>query len=106
MKIEEYPFAEWLEGSIQAVAKLNPETIGIVARSGEKDMVFTGYFNASPEDKAIMAHHIYSDVILDTVRNNIDVIREALEEDDDCEPDDADLEMRFDPYLGSYTEDC
>lgn len=26
--------------------------------------------------------------------------------DRDYEPDDADLEMGFDPYLGCYTDDC
>ena len=80
MKIEDCPFAEWLEQSARAVVDLEPDTIGIVARSGKKDVVFTGYFNASAEDKAVMAHHIYSDVIMDTVKANIDTIREALEE--------------------------
>lgn len=28
------------------------------------------------------------------------------EEEDSYEPDDSDLEMGFDPYMGCYTDDC
>ena len=33
-------------------------------------------------------------------------IADKILEAEDCEPDDSQLEMGFDPYLGCYTDDC
>lgn len=71
------------------MVNLDPETIAIVARSGEKDVAFTAYFDCNAEDKSILAHHILSDVILDIVRANRDEIF-ADDDDDDEEEDEND----------------
>ena len=69
------------------MVNLDPETIAIVARSGEKDVAFTAYYNCNPEDKSVLVHHILSDVVLDIVRANRD---EVFADDDDGEEDEDD----------------
>lgn len=69
------------------MVNLDPETIAIVARSGERDMAFTAYYNCNPEDKSVLVHHILSDVVLDIVRANRD---EIFVDEDDGEEDDGD----------------
>ena len=70
------------------MVNLNPETIAIVARSGERDMAFTAYYDCNAEDKSVLAHHILADVILDIVRANRDEI--FADDDDDGEEDEDD----------------
>lgn len=70
------------------MVNLDPETIAIVARSGERDMAFTAYYNCNPEDKSVLVHHILSDVVLDIVRANRDEV--FADDDDDDEEEDED----------------
>lgn len=42
----------------------------------------TGYWNADAQDKAIFAHNIQSDIILDIVKQNADIIKRAMEEEE------------------------
>lgn len=68
-----HPYSQWLTESLQMIGERNPVSIGIVAilEGGE---TFTGYYNADATDKAVMAHNINSDVIMDVVRANADKI--------------------------------
>ena len=40
----------------------------------------TGYWNADTQDKAIFAHNIQRDIVLDIVQQNADIIKRAMEE--------------------------
>ena len=40
----------------------------------------TGYWNADAQDKAIFAHNIQSDIVMDIVQQNADIIKQAMEE--------------------------
>lgn len=74
--------ATWLESSISQIVAHKPRSLALVAidDSGE---VLTGYYNADVQDLAIMAHNIYSDAMLDVIRNNAALIKEMLEDAED-----------------------
>ena len=76
---ENVPYAEWLEDAVKTIFKEKPENIAICAKLESGDTL-TAYYNCDAEDKAVLAHHITSDAMLDTVLNNIDMVREALAE--------------------------
>lgn len=80
MDIECTPYAEWLEECIKLIFEEKPVCIAMVATldSGE---TMTGYYNASAQDKAVFVHHIQTDVTMDIVRANIDLVKNALEEE-------------------------
>lgn len=78
MKIEEAPYAEWLEGLLRTIFERNPKSMALVATL-EDDTTLTGYYMADAQDKAVFAHHIQSDAVLDTVLANADLIKEAIE---------------------------
>lgn len=69
-------FVEWLEDSISTIVNGKPSTVAIAARF-EDGNVLTAYYDADVEDKAMFAHHIYSDVILGIAKENADQIIEA-----------------------------
>lgn len=83
--LENCGFAPWLEETLPAIVELNPETIAISARNGEKDMVFTAYFNCNAEDKSVLAHHILSDVVMDIVMSNRELIINGEEGEEETE---------------------
>ena len=79
---------EWFEESLKAIFSREIESACIVAQ--DKDgYVLTGYYDADAQQKAVFAHNINSDAMLDVVVNNIGVIRDALDGLDDCEADDG-----------------
>lgn len=87
MDFENVPFAEWVEGLARSAFELKPAKMAFVATltNGETK---TAYYNAYAEDKAVFAHHIQSDVVMDIVIANADILREAMEGDDgegECE---------------------
>ena len=42
--------------------------------------VFTGYYNADATDKAVFAHNIQSDIVMDIIKANADTINGILED--------------------------
>ena len=42
--------------------------------------VFTGYYNADATDKAVFAHNIQSDIVMDIIKANADTISGILED--------------------------
>lgn len=77
--ITKQPYAVWLEESLKVIADENPACICFAATSPD-GTTFTGYYNADATDKAVFAHHIQSDVVMDIIRNNAEKIKEILGE--------------------------
>lgn len=78
--IRESPYAEFLENLCHQMMELQPVRIGLCAIT-EDGTTMTGYFGEiCPEDKAVMAYHLQSDAIMDTVMANAKMIVEAAEE--------------------------
>ena len=75
-------YAAWLEESLQLIYKVKPTAIAIaaIAETGE---TVTGYLNASAQDKAVFAHHIQSDIVLDIIKANAVEIKVMMEGVDD-----------------------
>lgn len=81
MDINNCKFSGWLECALQDLYRLPVEKIALCAVL-EDGSTLTTYFNCEEQDKAIMAHTISNDAMIDTIVNNIDVIRNALEQED------------------------
>lgn len=80
--ITEQEYAAWLEKALQALYKSKPLAIAIVAKT-EAGNTLTGYYNADAQDKAVFAHHIQSDIVLDIIKANAAEIKAMMEGVDD-----------------------
>ena len=76
------PFAAFVEGAVKDLFAFNPEKISIVATARDGTTT-TSYYNANVADKALFAHHIYTDAIMSIVVANAHLIKDALEKDDE-----------------------
>lgn len=77
--ITKLPYAAWLEEAIETVVGVSPKSICIAATAHD-GTTFTGYYNADAQDKAVFSDHIQSDVTMDIIRNNADMIKSILSE--------------------------
>lgn len=82
MDIREEPYAKWLEETLREIVEMKPERICmcVMLPSGEVD---TCYYQCDAGDLELFAHNIYSNAMLQLIRN----IRE-LSQDDDEEAED------------------
>ena len=76
--INELPYAEWLEKSLQTIVPLKPVSICIAATMPNGE-TFTGYYNADATDKAVFAHNIQADITMDIIRTNVAAIKDMIE---------------------------
>ena len=83
--INEVPYAEWLEKSLQAIVPLKPVCLCFAATMPDGE-VYTGYYNADATDKAVIAHNIQADITMDIIRTNAATIKDMIEhcEEDAC----------------------
>lgn len=81
--INEVPYAEWLEKSLQAIVPLKPVCLCFAATMPDGE-VYTGYYNADATDKAVIAHNIQADITMDIIRTNAAIIKDMIEH---CEED-------------------
>ena len=81
--ITKTPYAGFLEDVIRAIMDYQPTKIAFCTLNPD-GTTLTGYFgDCDQQDKAMIAHQIYSDSIMDIVRANSRMILEAAEEDYD-----------------------
>lgn len=80
--ITKLPYAPWLENAIRILTEHDVHSACIVATVDDGDTM-TGYWNADAQDKAIFAHYIQSDIVLDIVQQNAGIIKQAMEEGED-----------------------
>lgn len=71
--------AGWLEECLRKMFELKASSVGLVATL-ETGETLTGYFHADVQQKAVFAHHINADAMLGVVLNNINLVRNALDE--------------------------
>lgn len=81
---EQKEFAGWLEEGVKALFSSDKKikSACIVAML-EDDSSITAYFRADAQDMAIFSHKIDSDIIMEIIMNNIDIIKSALEGEDE-----------------------
>lgn len=82
--ITKQEYSAWLEDSLKTVLEFKPSSICIVA-TAEDGTTKTGYYNATGQEKAVFAANILSDVVMDIIKANADVIKGILEGDSDEE---------------------
>lgn len=75
-------YAEWMEELVKTVFEKKPRAMAFTALLDGED-VLTGYYNANARDKAVFAHNIQCDIIMDVIENNAGTIRQMLENVDD-----------------------
>lgn len=76
----------WLEDCVKNLFERNKEsriTSAAIITMSEDRMVLTGYYNCDAQDKAIFAHNLNADAMLDEVCANADVVKRAIEEADE-----------------------
>lgn len=82
--ITKTPYAPFLEDVIRTIMEHRPTKIAVVSLN--PDTYVTGYFgDFNQQDKALLAHCIYSDSIIDIVLANAKMILEAADEEADDE---------------------
>ena len=77
------PYAQFLEGFAKSLVEYQPDKICVCAflPGGE---ILTGYYgDVSSQDKAVMAHNINCDAVLDSIMANAKMIVQAAEEQED-----------------------
>lgn len=83
----------WLEDCVKNLYERNRESrivsAAIITMSDDR-VVLTGYYNADAQDKAIFAHNLNADAMLDVVCANADVVKRAIEEADEDDQGEAD----------------
>ncbi len=77
--IKSSEYAEWMEELVKTVFKKKPKSMAFTALLTDGD-VLTGYYNATAQDKAVFAHNIQCDIIMDVIENNAGDIRRMLED--------------------------
>jgi len=76
--------AAWLEESLRKIYESNPKAV-CVAAVLDDGCVMTGYSNCEAGDKQNIAGAIQMDAVMDVIRANGHIIREALEEEQEEE---------------------
>ena len=83
MNVKDLPYAEFLEEAIRSLAEHKAEKI-VICAALEDGNYLTGYYgDCGPVDKAVMAHHINSDAMMDVIYANAQSIIQAAEEGED-----------------------
>ena len=83
--ITKTPYASFLEDVIRLIMEQEPLKIAIITLNPDGSTL-TGYYgNCDQQDKALLANQIYSDSIMDVVKNNAGMILEAADEEADDE---------------------
>ena len=79
MSIEQKPWFEWMESAVAKMYDSDVDSMALVAHMQGGDTL-TAYYEASNEDKAAMIYHMMTDMVLDVIKVNADIIKECLEE--------------------------
>lgn len=87
-KLNELPYAQWLEDSLSNVIKSNTQSICIMTKNDNGE-IGSGYFNCSVADKILFAGFINHDATIESLAVNgyIDDCEDEDEEDFDMEED-------------------
>lgn len=75
----EIPFAQFFEDSIKTITEDEAKNVLICARMRNGD-IYTGYDHVSTHDKAAIASAIFADAMMEIIRQNIGMIKDALDE--------------------------
>lgn len=77
---EQKEFASWLEEGVATIfgSGKRIKSACVVAIFDDESAI-TAYFQSDAQDMAVFAHKINTDIIMEIVTNNIDIIRDALE---------------------------
>lgn len=83
---ENEELSTWLEEAVRLFFDQDKESevkSGVLCVKQENGNVVTGFFKCDATDKAVFAHNIYADAMLDIVCNNADIVKQAIEEVDE-----------------------
>ena len=95
MDVRNSKYAEWLEGLIKYLLEHQPEKIGVCAIVPDGNVLTGFYGDCTPQDKAVMAYHIHTDAVFDTIKANAREVIEAAEDQEemtDSEREEIDID--------------
>ena len=76
--ITKQKYSAWLEETLGTMIEIHPTSLCVAAMAPDRT-VLTGYFNADAQDKAVFAHNIQSDVVMDIIESNAESIKQILD---------------------------
>lgn len=83
MDVRESKYAKWLEGFIEKLMEYQPEKIAVCAIIPDGNYLTGFYGDCLPTDKAVMAYHIHTDAVFDTIKANANEVIQAAEEQEE-----------------------
>lgn len=84
MDVINSPYSGWLESFIENLMEYNPDRIGVCAILPDGNVLTGFYGDCTPQDKAMMAYHVHTDAVFDTIKANAkEVIAAAEEQEED-----------------------
>lgn len=82
MDLNKIPYARWLEDGLRMIAESGADKLCLVAM--DKDgTTYTGYWNLCAADKAVVAYHIQTDAMWDTLEANRDRLQAIMDAESD-----------------------
>lgn len=75
------PYAAWVDDTIIRMFDVDPVSIAMEMRD-KNGMTYTCYWNTSQDDRSCMIGAMKEDWLLDFVRNNKELLREIVDEED------------------------
>lgn len=83
------PYAQFLEDFLRELNDLDVECIGVCVLTQDRRALM-GFYEATPSDKALMAHHISTDAMFDQLEQNGAWLRDVVADAEDEEsPEDS-----------------
>ena len=79
----EQPWAEFADRLAKELLEHGATEAVIVTRNEREDRVCSNYFNCNFEKRCILLGHLFEDLVIEIIDINKDLIREALEGEDD-----------------------
>ena len=80
--LSEQPWAEFADRLARELLEHGATEAAIVTRNDGEDRVCTNYYNCNFEMRCVLFGHLLTDLVLEIIETNKDLVREVLEDDE------------------------
>lgn len=81
-ELNNQPWAMFAENIARELIEHGATEAAIVTRNIDEDRVVTNYFNCDFEKRCVLIGHLVTDLILEVIETNSDIVREILKCED------------------------
>ena len=91
MDINEQPWAKFAENLSRELIEHGATEALFVSRNAAEDRIATGYFNCTFESRCVLLGHLLTDIVLEIIEINPEMVRRILQiiEDDEEEEEET-----------------